>query len=72
MANCFYNDYKTTPKMARRVASEQRISMTKVFCPSTFIMDRHEFNDLQFRVHPHFKSSDVILGLPTDGCGYPP
>ena len=46
MANCFYNDYKTTPKMARRVASEQCISMTKVVCPSVFTIDGHELTDL--------------------------
>jgi hypothetical protein len=65
ITNGFYKDYKTSPKLAIRVASEQRISTTKVFCPSVFIIDGHEFTDLQFRVLPHFKSSDSILGLPT-------
>jgi hypothetical protein len=46
------------------VASEHRISTTKVFCPSVFTTDGHEFTDLQFKVLPRFKSSDVILGLP--------
>ncbi len=36
MANGFYEDCKTAPKLAIRVASEQRISTTKVFCPSIF------------------------------------
>ena len=26
-------------------------------------MDMYEFTDLHFRVLPHFKSSDIILGL---------
>ena len=52
------------PKLAIRVASEQRISTTKVFCPSVFTIDWHEFTDFQFRVLPRFKNSDIILGLP--------
>ena len=28
------------------------------------MIDGHEFSDLQFRVLPHFKGSDIILGLP--------
>jgi hypothetical protein len=51
--------------MVIRVDSEQRISTTKVFCPSVFTIDGHEFIDLQFRDLPHFKISDDILGLPT-------
>ena len=39
MANVFYKDCKTAPKLAIRVASEQRISTTKVFCPSVFTID---------------------------------
>jgi len=65
MVNGFYKDCKTAPKMAIRVASEPRISTTKVFYPSVFTIDRHEFTDLQFRVLPHFKSSYNILGLPS-------
>ena len=61
MANGFYKDCKTAPKLATRGASEQRISTTKVFCPSVFTIDGHEFTALQFRVLPHFKSSDIIL-----------
>jgi len=64
MANGFYKDYKTAPKYAIRVASEQRISKTKVFCPSVFTIDGQEFTNLQFRVLLHFKSSDIILELP--------
>ena len=64
MANGFYKDCKTAPKLAMRVASEQPISTTKVFCPSVFTIDVHEFTDLQFIVLHHFKSSDITLGLP--------
>jgi hypothetical protein len=64
MTNGFYRDCKTATKLAIRVASEQRISTTKVRCLSIFTIDRHEFTDLQFIVLPHFKSSDIILGLP--------
>jgi hypothetical protein len=46
------------------VASEQRISTTKLFCPTVFTISGHDFTDLQFRVLPHFKGSNVILGLP--------
>ena len=46
------------------VAKEQRISRTKVFCPSDFTINGHECTDLKFRVLPHFKSSDIILELP--------
>ena len=63
MANVFYKDCKTDPKLAIRVANEQRISTTKLCCLSVFIIDGREFTDLQFRVLPHFKSSDIILGL---------
>ena len=64
MANGFYKNCKTAPKLDTRVASEQRISTTKMFCPSVFTIDGHEFTYFQFRVLPHFKSSDIILGLP--------
>jgi hypothetical protein len=36
----------------------------KVFCPSVFTIDGHEFTDLQFRVLPYFQSWDIILELP--------
>ena len=61
MANGFYKDCKTAPKLAIRVASEQCISTTKVLCPSVLTIDRHEFIDLQFIVLPHFKCSDIII-----------
>jgi hypothetical protein len=48
VANGFYTDRKTSPKLVIRVASEQRISTTKVFCPLVFSIDGHAFTDLQF------------------------
>jgi hypothetical protein len=42
----FYKDCKTVPTLAIRVASEQRISTTKVFCPTFFTIYGHEFIDL--------------------------
>jgi len=56
MANDLYKDSKTALKLAIRVASEQRASTTKVFCPSVFTIDGHTITDLHFRVLPHFKS----------------
>ena len=64
MTNGFYKDCKTVPKLFILVASEQRISTTKLFCPTMFTIDEHDFTDLQFRVLPHFEESDIILGLP--------
>jgi hypothetical protein len=63
-ANGFYKYYKAAPKIAVRVANEQRISTDKIFCRSVFTIDGHNFSGLEFRVLPHFKSSDIILGLP--------
>ena len=39
--------------------------MTQVFCPSVFVVDGYKITDKQFRVPPHFKKSDIILGLPS-------
>ena len=66
VTNGFYKDCKTdvVPKLSIRVASEQRISATKVFCPTVFTIDVHEFTDLELRVLIHFKGSDIKLGLP--------
>ena len=65
MTNGFYKDCKIVPKVFIRVASEQRLSTTKLFIPTVFTIDGHDdFVDLQLRVLPHFKGSDVILGLP--------
>ena len=64
VAHGFYKDYKTASKLAIRVASEQHISTTKMFCPSAdFSIDGHEFTDWQFRVLPHLKKSYILLGL---------
>jgi hypothetical protein len=64
MANGFYKDCKTVPKLSIRVASEHRISTTKLFCTTASTIDGHEFGDLQLSVLPHFKGSNIILGLP--------
>ena len=45
MANGFYKDCKPAPKLAIRVASKQRISTTKVFCPLYFTIYGHEFTN---------------------------
>ena len=45
------------------MASVQRISTTTLFCPLVFIIDGHEFTNLQLRFLPHIKSSDIIQGL---------
>jgi hypothetical protein len=58
-----YKDCKTAPTLSSQVASEQHISTSKVFCLTVFTIDGHEFADLQLRVLPHFKGSDIILGL---------
>jgi hypothetical protein len=63
VTNGFYTDCKTVPKIFIRVASEQRISTTKLLCPTMFTIDGHDFTDLQFRVFPRFKGSNIILGL---------
>ena len=65
MTYVFYNDCKIVPKLSIRVASEQRISTSKVFCPAVFTIDGHDIIALQFRVLPHFKGLDIILGLPS-------
>ncbi len=36
MANGFYKECKTPPKLSIRVANELRISTTKEFCPTVF------------------------------------
>jgi hypothetical protein len=64
MTNGFYTDCKTALKLSIPVASEQRIFTTIVFGPTVFTIDGHEFTDLQLRVLPHFKGSNIILGLP--------
>ena len=46
------------------MANEQRISTTKVFYPSVFTINGHEFTNLQYRVLPYFKSSDIIMRFP--------
>ncbi len=64
MANGFYKDCKTAPKLSIRVATEQRISMNEQFCPKVYTIDGHEFTDLKFRVLSHFKGLNIKFGLP--------
>jgi hypothetical protein len=64
VTNGFYKDCKIFPKLSIRVSSEQRISTSKLFCLTMFTIDGHDFTDLQFRVLPHFKGPDIVLGLP--------
>jgi hypothetical protein len=62
-ANEFYKYCKAAPKIVVRVANEQRIVTDKIFCPTVFTIDGQELSGLQFRVLPHFKRLDIILGL---------
>jgi hypothetical protein len=39
VTNGFYKDCKTVPRLSIRVASEQRISTTKLFCPTVFTIE---------------------------------
>jgi hypothetical protein len=64
VTNGLYTDCNIVYKLSIRVASEQRISTSKLFCPTVFTIDGHDFIDFKFRVLPHFKGSDIILGLP--------
>ena len=40
--NEFYKYCKAAPKIVVRVANEQRIVTSKIFCPSVFLIDEHE------------------------------
>ncbi len=64
MANGFYKDCKTLPKLYIRVANEHRISTTKIFSLAISTIDGHELTDLQVRDLPRFKGSDIIQRLP--------
>ena len=55
---------KTVLKLVVRVANEQRISRDKVYCPSTFTVRSDSFIGIEFRVLPHYKGSEFIIGLP--------
>ena len=55
---------KAVPKVTVRVANEQRISTDKIYCPSLFTVGTESFTGMEFRVLPHFKGSNFILGLP--------
>ncbi len=45
-ANVFYKYYKAAPKIAVRVANEQRISTDKIFYPTVFTIDGYDFSGL--------------------------
>ncbi len=64
-ANKFYKYCKATSKIVVSIATEQRIVTDKVFCSTVFTIDGQEFIGLQFRVRSHFKSLNIILGLPS-------
>ena len=51
-------------KVAVRVANSQRIASHKIFTPETLMIDGIDYAGIQFRVLPHLKCADVILGLP--------
>ena len=55
---------KQVPKMTVRVANSQRISTTKIITPEKLIINNKNYSNIQFRVLPHLKCADVILGLP--------
>ncbi len=59
LANGFYKDCKTAPKLSIRVANEQQISATKVFCPTAFTIGGHEFTD--FSLESYLTLRDRIL-----------
>ena len=42
----FYKGCKIVPKLSIRVASEHRMSTTKLFCPAVFTIVGHDFADL--------------------------
>ena len=46
VTNGFYKHCETVPKLSIRLANEQRISTTHVFCPIVFTIDGHEFTYL--------------------------
>ena len=52
------------PKLPVRVANGARICTRRMVVPTAFTLGGHTYTDLQFRVLPHLKAADVILGLP--------
>ena len=62
--NSLNSHCSNTSKVAVRVANSQRIASHKIFIPSSFIINGIDYGGLQFRVLPHLKCADVILGLP--------
>ena len=52
------------PKIAARIANEQRISTSKSFSPTSLVIHQIKFTCLTFTVLPHLKCVDFIFGLP--------
>ncbi len=52
------------PKIAVRIANEQRISTNKTFSPIHVSIGHKKFPGLNFIVLPHLKCVDFIFGLP--------
>jgi len=52
------------PKIAVRIANEQRISTNKSFSPTSLFIHQLKFTGLTFTVLPHLKCVDFIFGLP--------
>ena len=52
------------PKIAVRIANEQRISTNKTFSPICVSIGQQKFPGLNFTVLPHLKCVDFIFGLP--------
>ena len=55
---------KAAPKVAVRVANSQRLSSSKILIPEILKINDIDYCGIQFRVLPHLKAADVILGLP--------
>ena len=52
------------PKIAIRIANEQRISTNKSFSSTCLFIHQIKFTGLTFSVLPHLKCVDFIFGLP--------
>ena len=60
----FHEFCAKAPKVAVRVANSQRVASWKVFIPKSLIINGTDYSGIQFRVLPHLKCADIILGLP--------
>ena len=57
------------PIVVVRVANSQRVASWKLFIPKSLIINRIDYSGIQFRVLPHLKCADIILGLPAKQGG---